>query len=340
MLRLPRFEYHSPESIAEAVALLAEFKGEAKILAGGTDLLVSMKHKVLKPRAVVSLNRVPGLSYIREDEVSPDTSTIKIGPLTTLKEVADSSLIRQKLPVLAEASRSVGAEPQQVMGTLGGNVCLDGCCWYLNQSQNWRASLPGLCLKLGGSDCWAVKGSKVCYAVHCADTVPALFALGAEVRLQSFTGERMVPLEDFFTRDGLRVNVLSPGEILTEISISVRRSRSAGAYRKLKRRQAIDFPLLGVAAVMTTENGCIGSARVVLGAVDTYPVLIKEAETLLSGKALDDGLEGVIEEVSQAAYRRVRPIKNVLSHPRYRRKMAKVFTRQALQEIVARLRLF
>lgn len=340
MLRLPQFEYHSPKSVAETVALLSEFKGEAKLLAGGTDLLVSMKHRVLKPRAVVNLNRVPGLSYIREEEMSQDTSTIRIGPLTTLREVANSLLIQQKLPVLAEASRSVGAETHQVMGTLGGNLCLDACCWYLNQSQNWRASLPGPCLKLGGSDCWAVKGSKVCHAVHCADTAPALFALGVEVRLQSVTGERTVPLKDFFTRDGISVNVLSPGEVLTEIVIHVRRSPQAGTYKKLRRRQAIDFPLLGVAAVMTTENGCIGSARVVLGAVDTYPVLIKEAETLLSGKALDDGLEGVIEEVSQAAYRRVRPIKNVLSHPRYRRKMAKVFTRQALQEIVARLRLF
>jgi CO/xanthine dehydrogenase FAD-binding subunit len=155
---LKTFQYHVPNSLEEACQLLFEFGSRGKLLAGGTDLLVKMKQKVLEPEHLISIGGIKGLKYIQDDK-----SAIRIGALTELQEIADSGIIRQKAPILADAASKVGSLQIRNRGTLGGNIC---------------------------------------NASPAADTVPPLLCLDAKVVVRGNSGKREIPLEKFFLGPG------------------------------------------------------------------------------------------------------------------------------------------
>jgi len=321
-------DYHAPESIQEAFSLLDKYGEKAKILAGGTDLLPACKHRNIRPSLIVSLRKVSELKGIQLQE----GGGLRIGAMTSLNEVRYDSHVLSHFPALAQAAAAVGATQLQSMGTLGGNLCLNTRCVYYNQSDTWRASLP-VCFKMGGDICHVVPKGKKCYAVFSADTAPALVALEAEVKIISSRGERLVPVAELYTGDGKAPVALNPGEILSEIRIPKAEGKQRSTYLKYRVREAIDFPLVGVAVRMdfngdATCKGC----KVVLNAVGSIPVEVSEAESLLKDQIPSEEL---INNVAEKAVKSAHPVANAAgATPGYRRKMAGVLARRALQSLL------
>ncbi len=150
----------------------------AKILAGGTDLLVNMKHRVEMPPVLVNIKSISDLDYIHRDN-----GAVRIGALTPLKRISRAPFIAEKLPALARAASLVGSFHHQTMGTIAGNLCQQNRCKYYNQSQWWRSARP-TCYKAGGEICHVVNKKETCYSSYCGDSAPALLVMNARVVLQ------------------------------------------------------------------------------------------------------------------------------------------------------------
>jgi 4-hydroxybenzoyl-CoA reductase beta subunit len=320
-MRLPKFEHLQPESLEEALDLLSEQGEEVKIIAGGTDLLVSMKQRLLTPKYLLNLKGLGELDFVKEDKES-----LRIGALTKLTTLLKSPLVREKFPVLAQAANYVAAPPLQNMGTLGGNLGLNTRCFFYNQSQFWRQARP-LCFKTGGEVCHVVKGGDHCYSAYQGDLAPVLIALEARVKLAKKGGERVIPLLDLYTGKGEEPLAIKAGEILTEVVIPAPTTSWGGDYQKLRYRGAMDFPLIGVAAVLNWNGESCARAKVVLTAVASAPVVVEEASKLLEGQKLD---EEAIARAAEAAYEVAHPVANVGSTPLYRRRMVRVMTKRAI----------
>jgi 4-hydroxybenzoyl-CoA reductase subunit beta len=226
----------------------------------------------------------------------------------------------------------VAAKQIKNMGTIGGNVALETRCWYFNQSQFWRQSFD-VCIKRGGEVCHVVKGSKKCFAYFAADTVPALIASNAQITLQSSSGARTCLLKEIYTQDGKNPHTIEPTEIVVRVELPPPEKESGSSYQKLRLRGAIDFPLLGVAVWIAMDGNTCRDARIVLGAVDSGPIQLTDAENLLKGTALS---EEAIEEVGGIARKASHPVANTISTPGYRKDMASVFAKKALGEAVSR----
>jgi 4-hydroxybenzoyl-CoA reductase subunit beta len=326
-MRLPALEHLEPTSLEEACRLFQEKGGEGvKALAGGTDLLVSMKQRVLTPRYLVNLKGLSELKGIDYDE----RQGLKIGPVVTLRELQAAPVVQEKYPALGEAAHAVGATQHQFMGTVGGNLCLDTRCWYYNQSHGWRKSRPA-CFKLGGEVCHVVEGGKACFAAYQGDMASALLALGAEVRVTHVGGERTLPLEELFTGRGKSPHFLQSNDILSNLRVPPPLSAQGASYKKLRLRESIDFPLVGAAVALSLESGdgVIQEARVFLTAVGSGPVRVSKAEDLLRGNLFS---EEILEKAGEEASRAAHPVSNMPASPDYRKKMAAVFMKRAAKE--------
>lgn len=305
-MRLPKFDYRRPDSIGEASAILLD-DPSARVLAGGTDLVVNMKHKVERPSTIVSLAGVPNLNYVKRADAA-----MRIGALTPLKRVYADPFVAQKLPALAIAASSVGSYHHQTMGTLGGNLCQQTRCKYFNQSAWWRSARP-TCFKAGGELCHVAKKEHVCYSTYCGDVAPALLALDAELILSGKDGSRQVPLESIYSGEGRTPLSLERGEILTEIIISEKAADGFSTYKKFANRGSIDFPIVGAAlwASQSTKE-----ARVALTAVDRKPLRARQLEDFMKGKQLgDEVLESVDGLIAKEARLMLSSI-DTLSHKR------------------------
>lgn len=318
---LPAFDHLQPATLEEAVVLLAAHP-EAVLVAGGTDLIPNMVRRQIDPTVVVALGRIEGLDGI---DVGADGS-LSIGALTLVSRLADSDVVPT---ALAFAAGEVASPQIRNAATVGGNLCVDTRCGYINQTQAWRTA-SGPCLKAGGDVCWVAPKGEQCVAVSSSDLAPATVALDASVELVGPDGSRVLPVSDLYRVDGLDHLGKSPDEILTRLSVPPR-PRWRTTYRKLRRRGSIDFPILGVAAaVQVSDDGVVEDARLVLGAVASAPIRIREAEEAVVGSRLDDD---VIERVATLAAHPVRPYDNVDLGSRYRTWMAPVFVTRALQDL-------
>lgn len=319
---LPKFDYQAPESISEVCSLLSQARGRAAIMAGGTDLMVQMKQQTLVPEFVVSLKKLPGLDGLNYRE----TRGLEIGPMVSLRKLAASAVVREHFPVLAEAAALVGAAQHQFMGTVGGNLCLDTRCWYYNQTPEWRRSMTP-CHKLGGNTCNAVQGARKCYAVYSADVGAVLFALNARIVVNSTSQkDRVVPLEEFFSGDPVKPFRLGKDELIISIVVPPERPRFA-RYYKVRPREAIDFPEVGVALAAFPEKN---EYRVVFNAVHGMPLRFREIEALLSKDSLSDRS---VADFTTEVIRRIKPVANGSGSPAYRRKMAETLLRIAFDEM-------
>ncbi|MCE9627992.1 MAG: FAD binding domain-containing protein, partial [Candidatus Eisenbacteria bacterium] len=166
MLTLPRFEWLAPTTLAEVLALLAESPGKCLLIAGGTDAVPNLKHRLHEPERVISLARVAELRGVRED-----ADGLQLGALTTLSALTREPLVRAHYPAIATAASLVASPQIRNMGTLGGNLCLDTRCTYYNQTFFWREAL-GFCLKKDGVRCHVVPQGRRCVAAHSSDVAP------------------------------------------------------------------------------------------------------------------------------------------------------------------------
>jgi 4-hydroxybenzoyl-CoA reductase subunit beta len=324
-MSLPSFEFIRPRTVDSAVEAFARHSGDAQMIAGGTDLVPSLKQGLFSPRVLVDLKGVRELDFIRFDS----DRGLKIGALTTISALATSSLLAAQFPTLHEAAQSVASPVLRNMGTLGGNLCLDTRCLYYNQSSFWRGSLGG-CIKKDGTVCHVAPGSDLCWAAYSGDTAPALIALDARVELVSPRGRRELPLADLYLNDGLARLNKTPDEILTIVRVPASSAGWRGTYKKLRIRQSIDYPLAGVAVAMRTEaDGTCLEARIALTAVNPAPRRVPAAERL-AGQTYSAEL---VEDVAREAIRTAKPLKTSASSMEYRRHMIRVFVRRALTEL-------
>jgi 4-hydroxybenzoyl-CoA reductase subunit beta len=222
------------------------------------------------------------------------------------------------LQALARAASLIAAPPIQTRATIGGNLCLDTRCVFFNQSAFWRSG-RAVCRKAGGEVCHAVPGGSRCHACHQADLPPILIALGAQVKVASAGGQREVPLVDLYSGNGKDPLRLAASELVTQVFLPRPAPRSGAAYEKLRPRKGLDFPAAAAAAyVERAPDGTCRSARVVLGAVDSGPVLVPGAAGALVGGQLTDA---ALEESAAEARRAARPVKNADLTPAYRRQV-------------------
>ncbi|MCP3920830.1 MAG: hypothetical protein GY711_35330 [bacterium] len=334
MLRLPKFELEEPATLDEALALFAEHGSDAMPIAGGTDLVPNMKHRLFEPKVVVSLARIEALTGIRVTS----GGELEIGAMTTLADVARSSAVQERAPVLAQAASLIAGPQLRTMGTLGGNVMLDTRCQWYNQTHFWRTSL-GYCLKKDGTECHVVQGGGKCVAAASNDTAPALMTLGATLVFQGPTppGEskanlREIAIDALWKADGIVNKHTEPGEILTAIRIPAQAAGHRGAYGKLRDRGSIDFPLFGCAVRLDVgTDEAVTGADICAVALVARPSHVKRIEDELVGQRVgSDDFASAVGRVAELAYKQCRPMDNSPGDADYRREMVPVYVRRTL----------
>ena len=327
-MSLPDFQLLRPRTLDEAVSHLARHSGQIQIIAGGTDLIPSMKQRLFTLAYLLDLRGIASLRGIRQS-----TADLEIGALTSLTEIAHSDVIRRDYSVLAEAAATVASPVLRNMGTLGGNICLDTRCVWYNQSLTWRKSC-GFCIKKDGNLCHVAPGGSECWAAFSADTPPALLCLGAEIEIASAAGTRRISLADFYTDVGDARMRLAPNEIVTRVFLPRASADLRGAYRKLRVRGSIDYPLAGVAAVYRPANGPAPDARVAITAVNSAPLLVD-----LAGLPADVGAvsrrDSFAEAAGDLAARTAKPFTTSALTPEYRREMVRILTKRALLSLLS-----
>ncbi len=327
MLRLPPFRYHRPATVREAVELLGEHAGDALPVAGGTDLVPNMKHRLFEPGHLVALGGIEEMRGIRREG-----DEIVLGAGETLATVAGDPLVRRHLPALAEAAGHVAGPQLRNRGTLGGNLCLDTRCTYYNQTEFWRGAL-GYCLKKDGEVCHVTRVGRKCVAAHSADTPPVLMTLNAEVDLEGPEGRRTLSVDDFFVADGIWNSRREPGELVTRIRVPVPGPEVRMGYAKLRQRRSIDFPLLTVAVAGSLDgDGVVRDLRGVVTGLGSRPRELTGWGELAEGRPLD---EEVLEALAQRAHQQCHPLENITLDPDWRRAMVPVYVRRALAQLQA-----
>jgi xanthine dehydrogenase YagS FAD-binding subunit len=282
---MPAFELLQPSSIAEAQRLLEQQGRDGWVLAGGMDSFDWLKDRIKKPKVVVDLSGIAELKGIRTS-----ADGIEIGAMTTLTEVVQHPVIKEKYKLLAESAELVASPQIRNQGTIGGNVSQDTRCWY------YRAGWP--CYRAGGNICYAdspegrnrehaILHAERCVAVNPSDTAPALIAVDAKFVIRTPKGERVIDAEDYFVGPDIDItslHVLKPGELLTAIRIP---STWAGAqfyFEKVRDRNVWDFPLLNVASAMVVSNGGIEQIRIAVNGAAARPLRLKAVEDAIRGK--------------------------------------------------------
>jgi aerobic carbon-monoxide dehydrogenase medium subunit len=285
------FEYRTPKNLKEVNATLKEFGGDAKLIAGGTALVIMMKQRLVRPSCLVSLRSVRGLNGIELKN-----GGIAIGGLATHREVEGSPLIRRRLPMLAETYHHVATLRVRNMATVGGGLA------HADPNQ---------------------------------DPPPSLIALGATVKATSADGSRTIPLDEFF-KDYYET-VLNENEIITEVMVPKPAPNTGAAYIKFLPRTADDYATVSAAAVLTLDKAkkTIADVRIALGSVGVTPIRATAAEALLRGQPLKSE---AFAEAGEKAKEAVDPVSDFRGSAGYKKDMAAVFVRRALEKALADIR--
>lgn len=330
MLRLPQFGVELPRDVASVIALLRDKPG-ARIVAGGTDILPNLKHRLDQPETLISLAAVAELRTISEAD-----GYLQIGAGMTLTQVAEHPRVRELFPSLAHAAGLVASPLIRNMGTIGGNVNLDTRCRYVNQTKFWRQAIGGGCLKSEGNVCHVVPGGRNCVAAMSSDCVPVLISLDAEFVLIGPAGERVIPAEKYFKADGIRHTVREDAELTTQIRVPLASGPRRSAYAKWTVRKSIDFPLVSVALRFDLEHdhvhAPITKLAVVVGVLGARPRIVSGLSDAIGKQLADPALARL---VSQAVHKQCKPLENVPYEAAYRRQMLEVYTRRAIEGLVA-----
>lgn len=325
MMRLPKFTYRVPREIRDAVKMMADSGPSAQFVAGGTDLYPNMKRRQQTPATVISVTRLRELNQITGD----GETGLTIGASVSLTDICEHPIINRDYPFLAAAARTISTPILRNMGTIGGNLLLDTRCNYYDQNYEWRKGI-NFCMKKDGEICWVAPGSRKCWAVQSSDLVPLMVAIGARVRLSSTLGERMVMAAGLYNDDGIDYLHKRSDELLVDIHLPPVAGWRA-TYKKLRRRGAFDFPVLGIAArVDLDERGYVRDAKLVMGGVAPAPMEVKEAQEALIGGELDAER---MERAAEVCYTRARPLDNTDFLMYWRKQMARPFVLRALEEL-------
>ena len=319
---LPRLSVLRPESVEEAVELLALHGAGAKLYAGGTDLFPRIKYRVTVPEVVISLKQpISRARIIDEDQF------LSLDAVTPLAQVVRSEKVREHASILEEAASAVGSYQIRHMGTLGGNLCLENRCMYYNQTHTFQFVEP--CFKREGDLCYHIPKSERCWAVFSGDTAPALISLGAHVEVMSAGNTRRIPVEQLYSGYSLRPLAIFPSEMVSRILVPKMSRPRGSAFLKLSLRGGLEFAGLSVALAleMMDDRVTLDHARIVVGSVSSAPRRATKAEALLAGQKLSSDL---FHEAAETVSREIKPFSHHGFSASYLKKCLKVYTRDAL----------
>jgi carbon-monoxide dehydrogenase medium subunit len=281
------FEYHAPTSIGEATGLLARLGEEAKVLSGGQSLIPLLKLRLASPTHLIDINRIPGLAYVKEAE-----GTLRIGALAREVDLDESQVVRDRYPLLADATRAIADPIVRNLATVAGNLA---------------------------------------HGDPANDHPAVMLALGAEVTATGPSGERRIPIGEFFT--GPFQTALRRDELLTEIRVPAPAPRSGGSYMKLERKVG-DFATAAVAAQITlAADGTCAAVGIALTNAGLTPIKAVKAEAALKGKRPD---EAAIKQAAQLAAEAAQPDADLRGSVAYKKDMVRVLTARALRKAIER----
>lgn len=322
------FTYHEPNTVNEAALLLKEFKNDARIKAGGTDLLVKMKKEMINAKHLINLKNIQELAYI---DYHPKIG-LKIGSMTTLDEIERSAIIKERFKLLWQAASRVASQQIRNEATIGGNICLDSRCQYYNQSRRWLDYLDS-CYKRGGSRCYVSKDGRKCYSIFSADTVPALIALDARVKLMDSEKEKVMSLEKVYTGVGVKVNKIQNDEILTEIQIPEADRETLTFYLKESERGEVDFPIIGIATtICLAGNNTFDNVNMVIIGTGPSPIRLLKIGEMLKGQKCDPK---TIQKVCEEVVHTIGPISNVFGLGEYKNRTLPSLMASSILEAVS-----
>jgi 4-hydroxybenzoyl-CoA reductase subunit beta len=322
MERMPDFRLSSPASYAEAAALLAA-DPNARLLAGGTDLVPNLRRGLEAPSLLVDLGRVQGA-----DALEFGATELRLGAGVTLARLAADPRIDRDYTALGEAARAAAGPGHRSVATLGGNLCLDTRCVFYNQSAWWRQA-NDFCLKRGGSICHVAPQGARCHAAFSGDLAPALIALGAEAEWLSARGTRRLALADCYRDDGAAHLAVERDEVLVRVHVPAPAAGSVSGYRKARVRGAMDFPLAGVAIALRVSDRVLGALRVGLSGTNSHPLHLQGSDALL-GKPVDDATLAALGKLVQ---KQVSPMRTTATPSNYRRLVAAVHAQRLLRHL-------
>ncbi len=282
---MKQIQHFDAASVQDAVSILSKNKGNVAVIAGGTDLLGLMKDQVLAnlPGVFVNIKSIPNLNAISES-----SGVLTIGATATLSDVATNSIITTKYPLLAQAASSVATPAIRNMGTIAGNLRQDARCWYYRAIGNYFN-----CLRKGGNTCFAVSGDNRlhgifgqagCYMAHPSDMAPALIAMGASLSITGSSGSRTAKVQDIYEPLG---DTIAGDEVVTAVTVPTPTAGTTGVYLKYRFRRSIEFPVVSVAALLTSSGGKVTNATIAMGGVSPIPIRASGAETSIVGQAIN-----------------------------------------------------
>jgi len=312
---LPHFQIARPRSVAEAVAERSRHAA-SRFIAGGTDLLVNMRHGVSSPAVLVDLSSIDELKAIKAG-----AQGLRIGSGVTIAALARNAAIAADYRALGQAAEAVGGPGHRAMGTVGGNLCLDTRCIFYNQSEWWRRA-NAFCLKRRGDTCHVAPQGQHCHAAFTGDLAPALLALDASVEIAGMQGRRHVPLKDIYVEDGRAHLALADHELI--VAVHLPSAPSPSAYAKIHVRGAIDYPLAGVAVALGSRAGVIETVRIALTGTNSRPFILAGAESMI-GRPID---EAVLQDIERLVQKQVRPMRTTIAPAQYRRLAAAALARR------------
>jgi len=326
-MHLPKFTYYRLASRTEASRLLKEHGSSARLVAGGTDLYPRMKYGITRPQVIISLKDLP----VKNPDID-EAGNLHIDPLMTLADLAASSLIRKKYPMLAQAALSVASGQIRNMATVGGNLCLENRCLYYNQSHSFQFIDP--CFKRAGHRCYLFPQARKCFAVFVGDTVPALISLGALITLTDGENIRSLSLLELYTGDALQPLDLEEGEILAGVVIPPLGAQCGTAFKKFSIRGGVEFAAFNIAACIQLDKGrrICTMVRLTAGAISQAPMRLTEAEESLLGRQPTSAL---LRDAARLAVTNVTPLPHHGYSSSYIKQCLAVYTSRVLESALA-----
>jgi 4-hydroxybenzoyl-CoA reductase subunit beta len=314
------FRVARPHDLAGAIAARRD-EADSAFIAGGTDLVVNMRHGIRRPALLIDLSGVGELNGI---SAGPDG--VRIGAGVTIAALAAAPAIAERCAAVAQAAVTIAGPAHRTMGTVGGNLCLDTRCVYYNQSEWWRQA-NGYCLKHRGDTCHVAPQGQRCHAAYTGDLAPALLALDAVVEIAGPQGSRRIPLGELYVEDGRAHLGLAAGEIVVAVHLPADPPRSA--YAKVRTRGAIDYPLAGVAVALAADAGVIRDLRVALTGTNSRPFRLADTAAL-HGKPID---EQTLQQIDRLVQKQVQPMRTTVASAHYRRLAAAALARRLVTQL-------
>jgi len=319
---MPDFSVLRPTTINDAIDAFKE-NPDARYLAGGTDILVNIRRGIVDMPVMIELTNIEEMLGITE----LDDGSLRIGAGVTLSDLSADGRVRERYPAIAEAAREVAATSHRQVATLGGNLCLDTRCVFYNQSEWWR-NANDYCLKYNGDTCHVAPSGKTCFAAFSGDVAPAVLVHGGSVEIANPDGQRSVPLGDIYEDDGMAHLRLTKGEILCAVVLPAPTSGRSG-YAKVRVRDAIDFPLVGVAVCLSRDGDTLTDLSIALTGTNARPLLLDGTEEFINIEFTDETLERLLDLIPK----QIQPMTSTFTPPGYRRKVASNLTRALVREL-------